>query len=569
MRLFRRPRLVLRATIGRKLGAVLALLTLVTIAVSGFGYLQIALEQHRAEQIEKIWNGALQAQTLARTIEHAVVEANAVYTAKDKAAARDKLEGLQRALQDVTAAREPFFAALGEQIDPQRRQRLQNQLNEFVAYQEDTAQLGLTISPAAALLQATEEPTIRSREQMLAGITALGKDVLAGLDRTRAEAEASRSDAQVALIAFPAVGLVLALGMAGWLTTSQIQRPLIRLKSTMTALAADDLEVEVPFAQRRDEIGEMAQSIAVFRRALLEKREADAALLARSAADHARAENLAEAARAFEQEALAMMSAVAEAAEKMNFAAGAMANASDSTQTQAKLASEAAGAAARAVDSIAGSARHLSESADEIGERIRTTSQIAAEALVETEQTGAAAGQLVAAVGKISEVVGVIASIAEQTNLLALNATIEAARAGDKGRGFSVVASEVKALAEQTARATAQVTEEITGIQSASRGTSKAVDLIAETIRNMNLLAREVAEAAVGQGHASRDIAVSMDEAAGGSRTVFASIGGVQSAVASNGGHVAEVQTLAVNLAERAQLLGRSVETFLSCVRAA
>ncbi len=88
----------------------------------------------------------------------------------------------------------------------------------------------------------------------------------------------------------------------------------------------------------------------------------------------------------------------------MNGAADAMAMASSATQTQAQQAADAADAAARAVNSIAGSARHLSDSADEIGTRIRTTSEIAAAALQETEQTGAAANQLVAAVSKISEV---------------------------------------------------------------------------------------------------------------------------------------------------------------------
>src|SRR5262249_54989503 len=141
--------------------------------------------------------------------------------------------------------------------------------------------------------------------------------------------------------------------------------------------------------------------------------------------------------------------------------------------------------------------------------------------------------------------------------------------AGEMGRGFAVVASEVKVLAEQTARATDQISKEIETVQNASRGTAEAIDAIGDTIRRMNLIATEVAEAATRQGFASRDIATGMNQAAEGSQTVSASIGSVQVSVASQGEHVEEVQTLAVDLADRAHRLGQSVDTFLDCVRAA
>ncbi|WP_127089789.1 methyl-accepting chemotaxis protein [Aquabacter cavernae] len=556
-------------TIGRKLAGVIGLLSLLTLGVALLSVVQIASEQRRAAEVEEIWTVAFQAQNLARSIEHAVVAANAVYTAKDKAAAKQKLEGLEGALAEVEAAREPFFAALGERLEPMRRLRLQNQVNEFIAYQKDTAELGLTISPQAALLQAQEEPTVRSREQMVKAIEALGAETLTGLNEAKARVASERQEAQVALVVIPIVGLLLALAAAVSVTVGQIQRPLARLKTYMTALAANNLTVDVPFTGRRDEIGEMANAIAVFRTALTDKAAADARLQAQAAAEHARLEQLSEAARRFEADALGMMQAVRGATERMGEAASAMSVASDETEKDAVVVADAAAASARAVDSIAEHATQLSQAANGIGERIRSTSEMAATALDETRQTGDAADGLVRAVSQIGAVIDMIGAIAGQTNLLALNASIEAARAGDMGRGFAVVAQEVKALAQQTANATAEVTQQIEAIQQASRATAQAVNGIGATIERMTGLAAEVAAAAHQQEMSVRDIAHGMSEAAGGSQTVSRRIESVRSSVVSQGTHFDQVQSLAGQLDQQARTLGDSVDRFLVCVRAA
>lgn len=558
----------IRLTLGRKLGAVLSMFALLALGVAGFGYYQISSEQQRGEQIEMIWNGAFQSQNLARTIEHTVVAANAVYTAKDKAAAREKLKGLETALADVSAAAEPFFSAFDQRLEPMQKIRLQNQINEFIAYQKDTAELGLTISPQAALLQASEEPTVRSREQMVRSIEELGRQVLNGLTVARKQVEQERGDAQIALISVPAVGLFVALIMAIAVTTSQIQRPLGRLKQAMTSLAANDLSVEVPFTNRADEIGEMAASIRVFRQALVEKAKADVDLEARVVAEHARLERLAQAARGFEGEALQMTGAVRDATQRLTAAAVAMVATSDETEKEAEVVSGAAAASARAVDGIADHATELSNAAHAIGERARATSDIAAEALLQTHRTSATAEELVHAVGTIGAVVDAISTIAAQTNLLALNATIEAARAGERGKGFAVVASEVKQLAQQTASATAEVTKQIEAIRTASNQTAGAVNAIGATIGRMSEYASEVAEAAVRQGQSVQEMASGLSDAASGCQTVSGSIASVKSSVTSQGTHFEEVAALAGDLQNRASRLGDSVDTFLACVRA-
>jgi hypothetical protein len=104
-----------------------------------------------------------------------------------------------------------------------------------------------------------------------------------------------------------------------------------------------------------------------------------------------------------------------------------------------------------------------------------------ADTFLETDAVGQAritndrVSELSKVAGRIGDVVELINTIAEQTNLLALNATIEAARAGEAGRGFAVVASEVKALAEQTSKATGEIGQQITGIQAATQDSVNAI----------------------------------------------------------------------------------------------
>ena len=160
----------------------------------------------------------------------------------------------------------------------------------------------------------------------------------------------------------------------------------------------------------------------------------------------------------------------------------------------------------------------LSASVDEIGKRVRESNRIAEAAVLQAEQTDGRIGKLSRAAQQIGDVVKLITAIAEQTNLLALNATIEAARAGEAGRGFAVVASEVKSLASQTARATDEISSHISGMQGATQESVAAIKEIGGTIGQISEIASSIATAVEQQGSATQEIARSVQSVAQGTR---------------------------------------------------
>jgi methyl-accepting chemotaxis protein len=173
------------------------------------------------------------------------------------------------------------------------------------------------------------------------------------------------------------------------------------------------------------------------------------------------------------------------------------------------------------------------------------------------------------AAGRIGQVVALITDIAEQTNLLALNATIEAARAGEAGKGFAVVASEVKNLANQTAKATGEISSQISGIQGATKSSVDAIERIFQAIANVDQISATIAAAVEEQGAATKEIARNIEQAATGTKEVSSNIVGVTQA-ASETGHVSsQVLEAAKELGRQSVTLRSEVDTFLADIKAA
>ena len=142
------------------------------------------------------------------------------------------------------------------------------------------------------------------------------------------------------------------------------------------------------------------------------------------------------------------------------------------------------------------------------------SAEIAAKAAGEARRTNTVVEGLDPGTQKIGEVVTLIQNIASQTNLLALNATIEAARAGEHGREYAVVASEVKALANQTAKATEEISAQVQDIQSATGEAVNAIQVIGGTISELDEISSQIAAAVEQQGAATQEIAGNVLQAA-------------------------------------------------------
>jgi methyl-accepting chemotaxis protein len=167
---------------------------------------------------------------------------------------------------------------------------------------------------------------------------------------------------------------------------------------------------------------------------------------------------------------------------------------------------------------------------------------------------------------RIGTIVHMINGIAEQTNMLALNATIEAARAGEAGRSFAVVASEVKTLAGQTAKATEEISQQINSIQSATHGAVGLIRTISQTVSEIQGRTTAIAAAVEEQEASTHEISRSISLASSGSGRVASDVTAMASSVEKTSDEANQLRITSDKLAEVAGELSRSVESFLEGV---
>ncbi len=199
---------------------------------------------------------------------------------------------------------------------------------------------------------------------------------------------------------------------------------------------------------------------------------------------------------------------------------------------------------------------------------MRQSANAVEQAGLRTEKSIAEIEGLAAATQRIDGVLTLIQTIAEQTNLLALNATIEAARAGDAGRGFAVVAHEVKALAEQTAKATAEIGQNVGLIQTSTRNSVEAVREIGNAVHDINEVTSIISNAIEQQDVATREISSNAQLATQGNGTLVVNINSLSDSIGTTNTAAASVLTASSELTATAETLSREVEQFFRKLRA-
>ncbi|MGY8705334.1 methyl-accepting chemotaxis protein [Bradyrhizobium sp. 18BD] len=378
---------------------------------------------------------------------------------------------------------------------------------------------------------------------------------------------AARTSFTIALVGLLAV-LIASAGLIV-MVRRRVCAPIVSLTTRMSRLAEGEVAEEIPGAERSDEIGAMASAVQVFKDNMIRADRLAAEKQAENDGKMRRAQALDGLTRAFEAKVTELVGGLSRASSTMEITAQSMTSTASQTNSQAAVVAAASQQTSTNVQTVASATEELTSSISEIGRQVAQSTEIAARAVDNARRTGDTARALAEGAQKIGDVVTLIQSIAEQTNLLALNATIEAARAGDAGRGFAVVASEVKSLAGQTAKATTEISEQITAIQSASDETVAAIRNVADVIAEIDQIGTAIAAAIEQQGSATREISRSVQEAARGTQEVNTNISGVQRAADDTGAAAKEVLGAAEQLSTQSRDLAGQFDRFLGEVRAA
>jgi methyl-accepting chemotaxis protein len=554
-----------RLSLAAKLYSIFGIFALLTAAITALSDYNTDRNTDLTAQVSTASRAALNVERINSLVYAVVMESRGIYMSTDPAVVKKYGEGLLKfnaQILEVVKA----WEALVQADDAEQFGTFKKRVQQFVEFRAELVRRANEISPAAGREWGDNDANRTVRTALNKDLEALSK-VYA--ERSKRLALRTEENQRLSVVLTCLGGLALLVVVIGVLIIARsIARPLSVITDTIKRVADGEDRVEVPHISRGDEIGSLARAIQIFQEAMERNRKLNSQVLEDS---HARDERT----RHIESSVEAFRTAIGEVLRTVNDSAASMRG---TAQMIASVASDANGRAATAtgateqasanVSAVAGAAEELSASVEEIGRQVRQSASAVEQAGQRTDKSVAEIEGLAAATQRIDGVLSLIQAIAAQTNLLALNATIEAARAGEAGRGFAVVAHEVKALAGQTAKATAEISDNIGVIQTSTRNSVEAVREIGAAVREINDVTSNIAGAIGQQDLATREISQNAQLAAQGNETLVANIFSLGDAMDKTSNAAESVLSASSELTAMAETLSSEVDTFFRSLRA-
>jgi methyl-accepting chemotaxis protein len=552
-------------SLAAKLYSIFGLFALLTAAITALSDYNSRRSTALTAAIETANKAALNVERVNGLVYAVVMDSRGVYMSAEKEAAKKFNEGILKFNDQIMAVVDKWQAIV-QSDDAAQFATFKKRIEQFVEFRKELVRRAVEINPAAGREWGDNEANRSVRSALNKDLETLSK-VYA--ERAKAIAEQTETTRQLSLVLTGLGGVALALVLIGViLIAGSIARPLSVITATIKEVAEGADNVRVPHTDRGDEIGALARAIEIFRQAMDHNKNLNSQVSRDSQIREARGRHIETSVEAFRGAIGTVLRAVKDNAAAMRSSAQTITRVTSEANNEASAAAGATEQAASNVSTVAGAAEELSASVEEIGRQVRQSAAAVEQTGLRAEKSIAEIESLAAATQRIDGVLNLIHAIAEQTNLLALNATIEAARAGDAGRGFAVVAHEVKALAGQTAKATEEISQNVSLIQSSTKSAVDAVREIGHAVSGINEITTNISHAIGQQDAATREISSNAQGAAQGNATLVHNIGSLRDAIGQTSTVAASVLTASDELNATAETLSREVETFFDNLRA-
>ena len=557
----------MKLSIAAKLYCIFALLAAVTVATAAIAVVNAKRDVVLTKEFEAAFNGAENVERVDGLIYAVVMELRGIYMSPDIETAKKFAVGLTRFNDQIGTVVDDWKKSIVPE-DAKVFAEFSGRVMKFQEFRRELVRRGTEISPASGREWGDNDANRTVRTALNNDLEALGKLYAERSRHIYGQIESAVWAAASGMTLLGALALLLAI-FGALVIYRNIATPLADVTRVTKAVADGGAVLAIPYRDRSDEIGALARSISVFQDAMQGNIELNKTVASDAETKAQTQERISLEINHFGTEIELSLSELGQLFDRMLAESAVLTEVADVASIKTVSAAKASSEASTNVGEIASAAEELAHSVGEVDRQVAQSSTITGKAVSEVALSNDAIQELNEASHRIGDVIKLITDIAGQTNLLALNATIEAARAGEAGRGFGVVASEVKALSSQTAKATDDIGAQIAAMQNATLRSVHAIKSIERTIRDMREISAAIGSAVTEQGTATQEIARSAEVAARHTNDTAMEVRKVGEATEDTRTSAKSVKGLADDLAAAATKIRGQVDQFFQKLHAA